>query len=252
MSSALQVTDLRLRIGQTDILCGLSLSIQAGERIGIIGPNGAGKSTLFDLISGRQTPSSGQVMLNGQRIDGKKPFEINRLGLARSFQISQLFGRLSVYENLRCAVLWSLGYRYTLWKFLANLPDANLRTEALLWQLQLGPQRDTLAMNLSYAQQRALELGLTLAGQAQVVLLDEPTAGMSRSETSQFMTLIDTLTVGKTLLIVEHDMPVVFGLADKIAVLVQGELLAFDTPEAVRADARVQQAYLGLVNHAEN
>jgi branched-chain amino acid transport system ATP-binding protein len=252
MSSVLEITDLRLRVGQTDILRSISLSVQAGERIGIIGPNGAGKSTLFDLISGRQSPSSGQVMLNGQCIDGKKPFEVNRLGLARSFQISQLFGRLSVYENLRCAVLWSLGYRYTFWKFLADLTDANVRTEALLHQLQLGQERNTLAMNLSYAQQRALELGLTLAGQAQVVLLDEPTAGMSRSETSQFMTLIDTLTVGKTLLIVEHDMPVVFGLADKIAVLVQGELLAFDTPEAVRADARVQQAYLGLDQHARN
>lgn len=235
------------RFGAVEILRGVSLTVQPGERVGLIGPNGAGKSTLFDMISGRQAPSSGQIDLNGQRVDGLQPFQINRLGLARSFQISQLFPRLSVFDNLRCATLWHLGYRYTFWRFLADLTNANQRTEALLKRLQLTHRRDTLAKHLSYAEQRALELGITLASDASVLLLDEPTAGMSRSETAHFMALIDTLTQGKTLLIVEHDMSVVFGLAHKIAVLVQGELLAFDTPAAVRANPAVQQAYLGAL-----
>lgn len=249
---ALTLTNLHKRFGDANILCGISLVVQPGERLGLIGPNGAGKSTLFDLISGRHAPSSGEIWLHGQRIDGKKPFEINRLGLARSFQISQLFTHLSVYENLRCALLWHHGVRYSFWNLLENLTDANAQTTQLMQQLQLAQQRDTLAMNLSYADQRALELGMALASGAPVLLLDEPTAGMSRSESSRFMTLIDQLTKGKTLLIVEHDMQVLFGLADKIAVLVQGELLACDSPQAVRANPRVQQAYLGTpANDAE-
>jgi branched-chain amino acid transport system ATP-binding protein len=202
---------------------------------------------LFNLISGRFAPTSGQILLGGQRIDGLAPYEISRRGLARSFQISNLFGRLSVFENLRCGVLWSLGYRYAFWKFLAGMSDANERAEQLLRDLHLDRKRDTLAMNLTYAEQRALEIGITIAGGAGVVLLDEPTAGMSKSETSRFIELIREVTVGKTLLTVEHDMGVVFGLADKIAVLVYGEVIAFDLPEAVRANARVQEAYLGSV-----
>ncbi|HPZ58520.1 MAG TPA: ABC transporter ATP-binding protein, partial [Ottowia sp.] len=153
----------------------------------------------------------------------------------------------SVFENLRCGVLWSLGYRYTFLKFLADLHDANERAEQLMRMIHLQAKRDTLAMNLTYAEQRALEIGITIAGGAGVILLDEPTAGMSRSETRHFIELIKEVTVGKTLLTVEHDMGVVFGLADKIAVVVYGEVLAFDTPEAVRANARVQEAYLGSV-----
>jgi branched-chain amino acid transport system ATP-binding protein len=218
-----------------------------GERVAIIGPNGAGKSTLFNLISGRFGPTSGQILLKGRRIDGLTPYEINRLGLARSFQITNIFGRLSVFENLRCGLLWSMGYRYAFWKFLADLKDANERTEQLLAMIRLEPKRDTLAINLTYAEQRALEIGITIAGGADVVLLDEPTAGMSKSETRRFVELIREVTVGKTLLTVEHDMSVVFGLADKIAVLVYGEVIAFDTPDAVRANARVQEAYLGSV-----
>jgi branched-chain amino acid transport system ATP-binding protein len=215
--------------------------------VGIIGPNGAGKSTLFNLISGRFAPTSGQVLLNGQRIDGKKPFEINRAGLSRSFQITNIFPKLSVFENLRCGVLWSLGYKYTFLKFLADLDDANERAEQLMEMIKLDRKRDVLAMNLTYAEQRALEIGITIAGGAHVILLDEPTAGMSKSETSRFISLIKEVTVGKTLLTVEHDMGVVFGLADRIAVVVYGEVIAFDTPEAVRANARVQEAYLGTV-----
>jgi len=244
---AVELRDLRKSFGKTEIIRGTNLSVAPGERVAIIGPNGAGKSTLFNLISGRFGPSSGEVRLNGERIDGLAPFEINRKGLSRSFQITNIFSRLSVFENLRCGVLWSLGYRYSFWKFLAGLKDANDRAELLVQMIKLDRKRDTLAMNLTYAEQRALEIGITIAGGANVVLLDEPTAGMSKSETARFIDLIREVTVGKTLLTVEHDMGVVFGLADKIAVLVYGEVIAFDTPDKVRANARVQEAYLGSV-----
>lgn len=242
---ALELKNLRKSFGKTDIIRGVNLVVNPGERVAIIGPNGAGKSTLFNLISGRFEPSSGDVLLGGQRINGKKPFEINRMGLSRSFQITNIFPKLSVFENLRCGVLWSLGYKYTFLKFLANLDDANARADELMAMIKLDKKRDVLATNLTYAEQRALEIGITIAGGAGVILLDEPTAGMSRSETSRFISLIKEVTVGKTLLTVEHDMGVVFGLADKIAVVVYGEVIAYDVPEAVRADQRVQQAYLG-------
>jgi branched-chain amino acid transport system ATP-binding protein len=244
---AVELRELRKSFGKTEIIRGANLAVAAGERVAIIGPNGAGKSTLCNLISGRFGATSGEILLNGQRIDGLRPYEISRMGLARSFQVSNLFNRLSVFENLRCAVLWSLGYRYAFWKFLANLHDANARAEELMTMIKLEARRDTLAMNLTYAEQRALEIGITIAGGAEVVLLDEPTAGMSKSETKLFVELIREVTAGKTLLTVEHDMGVVFGLADKIAVLVYGEVIAFDKPEAVRADVRVQEAYLGSV-----
>jgi branched-chain amino acid transport system ATP-binding protein len=242
---ALELRDLRKSFGKTEIIRGVNLAVKPGERIAIIGPNGAGKSTLFNLISGRFEASSGDVLLNGHNINGKKPFEINRLGLSRSFQITNIFPKLSVFENLRCSVLWSLGYRYTFFKFLAKLDDANARAQELMHMIKLDRKRDVLAMNLTYAEQRALEIGITIAGGANVILLDEPTAGMSKSETTRFISLIKQVTEGKTLLTVEHDMGVVFGLADKIAVVVYGEVLAFDTPEAVRANAKVQEAYLG-------
>ena len=142
-------------------------------------------------------------------------------------------------------MLWSLGYKYTFLKFLADLDDANQRAEELMAMVALDKKRDVLAMNLTYAEQRALEIGITIAGGASVILLDEPTAGMSKSETSRFIKLIKDVTVGKTLLTVEHDMGVVFGLADKVAVVVYGEVLAYDVPDAVRANQRVQEAYLG-------
>lgn len=244
-SYALQLKDLRKSFGKSEIIRGINLVVPVGERLAIIGPNGAGKSTLFNLISGRFEPSSGDVLLHGQRINGKKPFEINRMGLSRSFQITNIFPKLSVFENLRCSVLWSLGYKYTFLKFLADLDDANARTEELMFMIKLDKKRDVLATNLTYAEQRALEIGVTIGGGASVVLLDEPTAGMSKTETARFISLIKEVTVGKTLLTVEHDMGVVFGLADKIAVVVYGEVLAYDTPDAVRANQRVQEAYLG-------
>jgi len=244
---ALELVDVRKSFGKTEIIRGANLKVKPGERVAIIGPNGAGKSTLFNLISGRFGISSGEIRLGGARIDGLQPYEINRRGLARSFQVSNLFSRLSVFENIRCALLWSQGHRYAFWKFLADLHDANDRAKEIVEAVGLDKRRDHLAVNLTYAEQRALEIGITIAGGSSVILLDEPTAGMSKSETKRFIQLIRQVTEGRTLLTVEHDMGVVFGLADRIAVLVYGEVIAFDTPEAVRANPRVQEAYLGSV-----
>jgi len=245
MTPALELRQVRKSFGRTEIIRGATLAVRPGERVALIGPNGAGKSTLFNLVSGRFAPSAGEILLGGRRIDGLPPHRINRLGLARSFQVSNLFARLSVFENLRCASLWSLGVGYDLWHRLSRRRDANERAERLLAQLGLERRRDEAALNLAYAEQRALEIGLAIAGDAPVLLLDEPTAGMSQSETARFVDLIREVSAGRTLLTVEHDMGVVFGLADRIAVLVHGEVIAFDTPDAVRADPRVQEAYLG-------
>ena len=244
---ALELRGVRKTFGNTPIIRGVDLVVHEGERVALIGPNGAGKSTLFNLISGKHAPTEGSIRLRGQDITGLAPYEIYRHGLARSFQVSNLFVRLSVFENLRCAVLWSLGYRYTLWRRLSKLSDVNDRAQQVLRQIRLEDRRDVEAMHLTYAEQRALEIGMTIAGGAQVILLDEPTAGMSRSETTQFVELIREVTQGKTLLAVEHDMGVVFGLADKIAVLVYGEVVAFDVPQLVRSNPQVQEAYLGAL-----
>ena len=217
----------------------MNLTIGKGERHALIGPNGAGKSTTFNLISGRFPASSGSVRLNGEEISGLAPFEINRKGLSRSFQITNIFHRLTVFENLRCAVLWSF------WHKLAELRDARERAEEVLEQIGMTHRRDAAAGMLTYAEQRALEIGITIAGGADVILLDEPTAGMSRSESDHAVDLIRKVTVGKTLVMVEHDMSVVFGLADRISVLVYGEVIATDTPEAIRNNRRVKEAYLG-------
>ncbi|WP_420473372.1 ABC transporter ATP-binding protein [Noviherbaspirillum sp. ST9] len=242
---SLELKDVRKSFGKSEIIRGANLQVPKGERFAIIGPNGAGKSTLFNLISGRFPVSSGDIRLNGESILGLKPFEINRRGLSRSFQITNIFHRLSVYENLRCAVLWSLGYKYSFWHRLNGLKDAHERAEQVLEQIGLRRRRDTMAGLLTYAEQRALEIGITIAGGADVILLDEPTAGMSRSESDAAVELIRKVTVGKTLLMVEHDMSVVFGLADKIAVVVYGEVIACDTPQNIRNNAKVQEAYLG-------
>lgn len=252
MNYALELSNVTKSFGKTAIIRGVNLAVNKGERVAVIGPNGAGKSTLFNLISGRFEPTSGSIKLHGNEIIGERPYEISRRGLARSFQITNIFSRLSVFENLRCAALFSSGQKYSFWKPLSKLDELNDRTEALMASLELKRRRDVPASLLTYSEQRALEVGLTIAGGGDVILLDEPTAGMSHSETDRFVHLIRSVTVGKTLLTVEHDMGVVFGLADRIAVLVYGEVIAFDTPDNVRADPKVQEAYLGAVLDAEH
>lgn len=248
-SPALQLQDLHKTFGNTPIIRGVTLEIAAGERHAIIGPNGAGKSTLFNLISGRFLPSSGDIRLKGTSIAGAPPYAINRRGLSRSFQVTNIFPKLTVFENVRCAVLWALGYRYSFWHIADRRADANARAEEVLHQINLMDRRDTPAGVLTYAEQRALEIGITIAGGADVILLDEPTAGMSRSETSHAVELIRRVSQGKTLVMVEHDMGVVFDLADRISVLVYGQIIASDTPERIRQNKAVQEAYLGTEQH---
>jgi branched-chain amino acid transport system ATP-binding protein len=223
------------------------MDVAAGERHALIGPNGAGKTTLFNLISGRFPVTSGEISVGASRIDGLPPHRINRLGISRSFQITSIFHRLSVFENIRCALLWSQGYRYSFWHPLSRQRGLNESAERLLEDLNLTARRDTVAGLLSYAEQRALEIGMTVAGGASVILLDEPTAGMSHSETEYAVALIRRLTQGRTLVMVEHDMKVVFDLADTISVMVYGVIIASGSPVDIRANRAVQEAYLGAL-----
>ncbi len=243
--NALELVGVHKNFGKTEIIRGVDLAIPAGERHAIIGPNGAGKSTLFNLISGRFPLTSGSIHLHGRQISGLKPFEINRMGLSRSFQITNIFPRLSVFENVRCATLYSLGYRYSFWRRLSRLADARELAEDIVQRIGLRSRHDTPAGTLTYAEQRALEIGVTLASGADVILLDEPTAGMSTSESERMVELIRRVTENKTLVMVEHDMSVVFNLADRISVLVYGQVIATDVPERIRSNAAVQEAYLG-------
>ena len=245
--TALSLRNIGKSFGQMKIIRDVSLDIRKGERHAIIGPNGAGKTTLFNLISGRFRLSSGEILLNDTRVDGMPPHKINRMGLSRSFQITSIFQRMSVFENLRCALLWSMGYRYSFWTPLWMQRPLNDRTHAMLAELNLTSRADTPAGLLSYADQRALEIGMTIAGGASVILLDEPTAGMSNTETDNAVELIRRVSTGKTLVMVEHDMKVVFGLADVITVLVYGQVIASGPPQAVRANPAVQEAYLGAL-----
>jgi branched-chain amino acid transport system ATP-binding protein len=242
---ALQLTGLRKRFGAMEIIRGVDLAVGAGERHAVIGPNGAGKSTLFHLISGHYRPTSGSIRLRGEEIGGMAPQLINRRGLSRSFQVTNIFPRLSVWENVRCATLWAMGYRYSFWRNIERLADARQRTEEILTEINLLDRWRTPAGVLTYAEQRSLEIGLTIAGSADVLLFDEPTAGMSRAETDRIVSLIRNVSENRTLLMIEHDMGVVFDLADRISVLVYGEVIASDTPERIKANAEVQQAYLG-------
>jgi branched-chain amino acid transport system ATP-binding protein len=248
--TALSLRNVNKSFGATEIICGVDLDIKRGERHAIIGPNGAGKTTLFNLISGRFSLSAGEILLNGERVDGAPPHRINRMGLSRSFQITSIFHRLSVFENLRCALLWSMGYQYSFWTPVWLQRQLTERTELMLDNLNLAARRDTAAGLLSYADQRALEIGMTIAGGASVILLDEPTAGMSNTETDNAIALIRRVSSGKTLVMVEHDMKVVFDLADVITVLVYGRVIASGPPQAVRANPAVQEAYLGALDAA--
>jgi branched-chain amino acid transport system ATP-binding protein len=250
MNPGIELNDLRKNFGPTEIIRGVSLTVPVGERHAMIGPNGAGKSTLFNLISGRLAPTAGTIRFKGEDVSGLRPFEINRRGLSRSFQVTNIFPRLSVLENIRCAVLWSLGYRYSFWNGINALPDLKRRTEQTLEEIHLADRRRIQAGVLTYAEQRALEIGITIAGGAEVILLDEPTAGMSHAETENAVALIRKVTAGRTLVMIEHDMGVVFDLADRISVLVYGQIIACDEPAKIKADRAVQQAYLGTVGAA--
>jgi branched-chain amino acid transport system ATP-binding protein len=243
--TALKLVDVHKSFGSSRIINGVSLKIPKGERHAIIGPNGAGKSTLFNLISGFYWVTKGYIELDGRVITNRPPHRINRRGLSRSFQVTNIFPKMSVFENVRCALLWPMGYRYSFWHMCDRLKKVNRKTEEILEKINLADRRHIPAAMLAYAEQRALEIGITIAGDTDVILLDEPTAGMSMSETERAVELIRNVTEGKTLVVVEHDMSVVFDLADRISVLVYGKIVATDSPENIRQNAEVQEAYLG-------
>jgi len=223
----------------------VSLSVATREIAAIIGPNGAGKSTFFNLITGHLRPDGGQVLLDGRDITGSAPHRIVGLGIGRSFQHANIFPRLTVAENVQAALLAHRGRGRNFW----SRADAFYRDEtfALLESVGLGAQAGATAGALAYGNQKQLELGIALASDPAVMLLDEPTAGMSAAETDETMRLLKRIAGERalTLLFTEHDMQVVFGIAEKIAVLHQGRLLAEGTPAEVRANADVRRVYLG-------
>ena len=228
-----------------EVLFGINLGIQQGERHAIIGPNGAGKSTIFNIITGKYLPSRGKVFFKGLDVTGSSPYKLNRHGLARSFQITNIFRTMTVFQNVRNAILSRNKIRYNLFSRLDRMMNIREQTEKVLEQIGLQDRKDVLAGLLSYGQQRALEIGLTIATEPELILLDEPTAGMSSEETREAVKLIGRVTQGKTLIIVEHDMEVVFSLADRITVIYYGEILASGPPDEIRQNQKVKDAYLG-------
>ncbi|KGS03412.1 branched-chain amino acid transport system / permease component family protein [Burkholderia pseudomallei MSHR7504] len=242
---ALRMADVSKSFGATPVLVGIDLTIRPGERHALIGPNGAGKSTLFNLIAGALAPTRGRIALNGIELGRRRPHAVARLGLARSFQQTSVFARMSVYDNLRCAALHAPRARRRWRREPAAAAAIDRAADAALASIGLAAHRDALAGSLSYAQQRALDVGLALASGASVFLFDEPTAGMSREQARRTIELIRRATAGKTVVMIEHDMDAVFGFADRVSVLVRGELVATGSPAAIRANAAVRAAYLG-------
>jgi branched-chain amino acid transport system ATP-binding protein len=223
----------------------VSLTVETRQIAAVIGPNGAGKSTFFNLITGHLRPDAGTVRLDGRDITGLPPHRICRIGMGRSFQRTNIFPKLTVFENVQAAFLAHRGRGRNFW----SRSDGFYReeTEALLNSIGLDSQAHAIAGTLSYGNQKQIELGIALASEPMVLLLDEPTAGMSANETHDTIRLLQKIAAerGLTLLFTEHDMEVVFGIAEKIAVLYQGRLLAEGTPQEVRGDPEVRRVYLG-------
>lgn len=242
---ALRVDKIRKSFGALAAVNGVSLTVAPGERRAIIGPNGAGKTTLFNLISGELAPTGGKVFFEGQDVTNWQTHERVRLGMARTFQRNNLFLSLSVFENVRLAVQRIMNVASDLLHASSELRAVNERTEQLLVQMGLDGRSTTLAKNLSYGEQRQLELAIAMATEPQILLLDEPTAGMSQGETSTIGTVLQNLPRSLTLLIIEHDMDVVFSLADYVTVLHYGEVIADGKADQVRQDPRVLEVYLG-------
>jgi branched-chain amino acid transport system ATP-binding protein len=232
------------------VLNDVNLAVEEGECHAIIGPNGAGKSTLFNVITGKYQPTKGKIHFNEEDITGLSPYRIASKGLARSFQITNVFPGMTVYANVRNAVLSKRKIRFNCFVRLDKIDSVRQETLDLITTLGLDSIRDVPASELSYGQQRALEIGISLATDPKLILLDEPTAGMTREQTREAVSLIKRVTKGKTVMVVEHDMDVVFSMADRITVLSYGEVLASGPPEEIRGNERVKRAYLGKKEHA--
>jgi branched-chain amino acid transport system ATP-binding protein len=242
---AVEVRDLRMGFGALVVLADINLAVEAGERRALIGPNGAGKTTLFRIISGELRPTSGSVRLLGQDVTRLQPHMRARMGLGRTFQRNNLFTRLSVWENARLAVQVREGVGAQPFRPADAYATVTAKAASLLDQVGLGARRGNPVAELSYGEQRQLELALALATAPRLLLLDEPTAGMSPAETSRMVALLAGLDRSITLVIIEHDMDVVQAVADNITVMHLGQILADGPAAAVRADPRVQAVYLG-------
>ena len=227
------------------VLFDVNLKVEAGERHAIIGPNGAGKTTLFNIINGDYVPSKGKVFFKNRDITGFKPYKLSRLGMGRSFQITKTFNQLTAFENVRLGVLSRRGIRFNLFRSVDKMQEVNRETEEILNRIELAPERDYPASSLSYGKHRSLEFSMAMSTDPELVLLDEPTAGMSRELTKHAIKLIRRLTENKTTVIIEHDMDVVFSLADRITVLHLGKILAVGTPDEISNNRAVKDAYLG-------
>jgi len=227
------------------VINGVDFQVTEGERHAIIGPNGAGKTTFFNLITGTYTPRGGHIFFKNKEVTRAKPHQMVRMGLGRSFQITSTFTRLTAFQNIRMAVLSKRGIRFNLFRMVDKMGEVTRETEEILARINLDRERDVPASGLSYGKSRSLEISMALATDPDVVMLDEPTAGMSVDETHTAIELIRRLTEGKTMVIIEHDMDVVFSLADRITVLHHGEILASGPPEEIRENPEVKEAYLG-------
>jgi branched-chain amino acid transport system ATP-binding protein len=243
--TALELRDIHHDFSGLQVLTGIDLEIREGERHAIIGPNGAGKSTLFNIITGRYAPRRGFVLYRGRDITGAAPHTIARLGVGRSFQIINTFPRLSVFHNVRSAVLSRRHMRLNPWSLLDRQADVTREADEVLAMVGLEDRRDVPANALSYGEQRELEIALTVATQPDLVMLDEPTAGLNSEDTRRAVALIRRVTERRTLVMVEHDMEVVFNLADRISVIYYGRVLATGTPDDIRSNEEVKRAYLG-------
>jgi branched-chain amino acid transport system ATP-binding protein len=241
----LQVKDVYKDFSGLKVLMGVTFTVKANEKHAIIGPNGAGKTTLFNIISGKYRPSSGSILFRENEVGGLSPYVLNHLGMCRSFQITNIFQNLTVFENVCAGVRSHAGLRYHLFRTLDRQLKIIARAEQIIEQVGLAEVKQRPAYELSYGQQRALEIGITLSSEPELVLLDEPTAGMTREETEEMVKLMMSVAENRTLMIIEHDMDVVFSLADTISVLHNGTILASGKPDAIRNDPRVKDAYLG-------
>src|SRR4030042_528547 len=228
-----------------EVLFDVNLQVEEGERHAVIGPNGAGKTPRFNVITGTYAPSRGQVFFKGREITGARPHELTRLGVGRSFQITSTFNRLTTFQNIRLAILSKKGIRFHLFRMVDKMQDITKETDEVLRRINLDQERDLPAGILSYGKHRSLEISLALAADPDLIMLDEPTAGMSRDETHYAVELIRRLTEGKTAVIIEHDMDVVFSLAARITVLHYGQILATGPPGVIRQNQAVKDAYLG-------
>lgn len=243
-AAILQTQGLIRTFGNLRAVDGVDFVVRAGELRSIIGPNGAGKSTFFKLISGELLPTGGRIFFKGRDITGMPHHTVARLGVTKSYQITTIFPRLTVFENVRIAAQ-SRHTTFNFWRQAEALSGVANRAQQVLDAVHLAPKARELAANLGHGLQRQLEMGIALACEPELLLLDEPTAGMSPEETERMMALIRQVSRGRTVIVVEHKMKLVMNISDRITVLHQGQVLAEGTPAEIRANERVQQVYLG-------